>query len=75
MNTPLGARRHQHQLFSPQISKACSNTFLERSIIYSVTCESSTLREHIRMSNIDCFRNSIKTMLFVQQYEADWKQQ
>ena len=50
------------------ISKDCSNTFLERSFIYAAPCEWNKLSEHIRTSNFDCFRKSVKTMLFTQQY-------
>ena len=31
-------------------------------------CELNKLSEHIRTSNFDCFRKSVKTMLFTQQY-------
>ena len=55
-------------LIMPPISKDCSNTFLERSFIYAAPCEWNKLSEHIRISNFDCFRKSVKTMLFTQQY-------
>ena len=51
-----------------KISKDCSNTFLERSFIYAAPCEWNKLSEHIRTSNFDCFRKSVKPMLFTQQY-------
>ena len=51
-----------------RISKNCSNTFLERSFIYAAPCEWNKLSEHIRTSNFDCFGESVKTMLFTQQY-------
>ena len=57
-----------HQLIIPPISKDCSNNFLERSFIYAVPCEWNKLGEHIRTSNLDCFKKSVKTMLFTQQY-------
>ena len=38
------------------ISKDCSNTFLERSFIYTAPCEWKKLSEHIRTENVDCFR-------------------
>ena len=57
-----------HQLIMPPISKDCSNTFLERSLIYAVPCEWNKLSECIRTSNFDSFRKSVKTMLFAQQY-------
>ena len=50
------------------INKDCSNTFLERSFIYAAPCEWKKMSEHIRTSNLDCFRKSVKTMLFTQQY-------
>ena len=50
------------------ISKDCSNTFFERSFIYAAPCEWNKLSEHTRTSNFDCFRKSVKTMLFTQQY-------
>ena len=57
-----------HQLIMPPISKDCSNTFLERSFNYAAPCEWNILSEHIRTPNFDCFRKSVKTMLFTQQY-------
>ena len=53
--------------YSP-FSKDCSNDFLERSFIYAASCEWNKLSEHIRTSNFDCFRKSVKTILFTQQY-------
>ena len=69
VNTRLGAE-HQ-QLIMPPISKDSSNTFLERSFIYAAPCEWNKLGECIKTSNCDCFRKSVKTMLFTQQYEDD----
>ena len=66
VNTRLGT--DHHQLIIPPISKGCSNTFLERSFIYAAPCEWNTLSKHIRTSNFDWFRKSVKTMLFTQQY-------
>ena len=66
VNTRLGT--DHHQLIIPPISKDCSNTFLERSFIYAAPCEWNKLSKHIRTSNFDCFRKSVKTMLFTQQY-------
>ena len=66
VNTRLGT--DHHQLIMPPISIDCSNTFLERSFIYAAPCEWNKLSEHIRTSNFDCFRKSVKTMLFTQQY-------
>ena len=66
MNARLGT--DHHQLIMPPISKDCSNTFLERSFIYAAPCEWNKLSEHIKTSNFDCFRKSVKTMLFTQQY-------
>ena len=61
VNIRLGT--DHHQLIMPLISKDCSNTFLERSFIYAAPCEWNKLSEHIRTSNFDCFRKSVKTML------------
>ena len=58
VNTRLGS--DHHQLIMPPISKDCSNTFLERSFIYAAPCEWNKLSEHIRTSNFDCFRKSVK---------------
>ena len=45
-----------------------SNTFLERSFIYTAPCEWNKLSKYIRTSTFDSFRKSVKTMLFTQQY-------
>ena len=66
VNIRLGT--DHYQLIMTQISKDCSNTFLERLFIYTAPCEWNKLREHFRTSNFDCFRKSVKTMLFTQQY-------
>ena len=66
VNTRMG--NDHHQLIMPPISKDCSNTFLERSFIYAASYEWNKLGEHIRTSNCDCFRKSVITMLFTQQY-------
>ena len=66
VNTRLGTEHHQ--FIMPPIRKDCSNTFLKRSFIYAAPCEWNKLSECIRTSNVDCFRKSIKTMLFTQQY-------
>ena len=66
VNTRLGT--DHHQLIMPPISKDCSNTFLECSFIYAAPCEWNKMSEHIRTSNFDCFRKSVRTMLFTQQY-------
>ena len=58
VNTRLGT--DHHQFIMPPISKDCSNTFLERSFIYAAPCEWNKLSEHIRTSNFDCFRKSVK---------------
>ena len=50
------------------ISLECSSTFLEHSFIYVAPCEWNKLSEHISTSNFDCFRKTVKTMLFKQQY-------
>ena len=66
VNTRLGT--DHHQLIMPPISKDCSNPFLERSFIYAAPREWNKLSEDIRTSNFDCFKKSVKTMLFTQQY-------
>ena len=45
-----------------------ANTLIEHSFIYAAPCEWNKLSEHIMTSNFDCFRKSVKTMLFTQQY-------
>ena len=57
VNIRLGT--DHHQLIMPPISKDCSNTFLERSFIYAAPCGWNKLSEHIRTSNVYCFRNSV----------------
>ena len=57
-----------HQLTMPPISQGCSNTFLERSFSYAAPCKWNKLSAHIRTSNFDCFRKSVKPMLFTKQY-------
>ena len=57
MNTRLGTDHHQ---LMPPISNDCSNTFLKLSFIYAIPCEWNKLSEHIRTSNCDCFRKSVK---------------
>ena len=71
MNTRLGP--DHHQLIMPPISKDCSNTFLERSFIYAAPCEWNKLSEHIRTSNFDCFRKSVKTSYLHNNMDADCK--
>ena len=66
VNMRLGS--DQHQIIMPPISKDCSNTFLERSFIYSAPCEWNKLSECIQTSTFDSFSKSVKTMLFTQQY-------
>ena len=67
VNIRLGT--DHHQLIMSSISKDCSNTFLEHSFIYAASCEWNKLSEHISTSNFDCFRKSVKTMLF---YTTIW---
>ena len=62
VNTPLGADHHQLIM---QISKDCSNTFLERSFIYTAPCEWNKLSECIRPSTFDSFRKSVKTICYL----------
>ena len=63
VNTRLGT--DHHQLIMPPISKDCSNTFIERSVIYDAPCERNTLSENIRRSNFDCFRKSVRTIIII----------
>ena len=56
MNTRLGT--DHYRLIMPQISKDCSNTFLEGSFISVAPCEWNKLSEHIRTSNFECFKKS-----------------
>ena len=56
-----------HQLIMLPISKDCSDTFREREFIYADPCEWNKMSEHIRTSNFDSFRKSVKAMLFPQQ--------
>ena len=66
VNTRLGT--DHHQFIMPPISKDCYNTFLfKRSFIYAAPSEWNKLSEYIRTANFDCFRKSVKTMLFTQQ--------
>ena len=64
VNTRLGT--DFHQLIMLPISKDCSNIFLECSFIYAASCEWNKLSEYIRISNFECFRKSVQTMLFTQ---------
>ena len=59
-----------YQLIMPSISKDCSNTFLERSLIYAAPYEWNKLSEHIRTSNLYCFKTSIKTIVDIFHYVA-----
>ena len=50
-----------HQFIMPLISKDCSKHFSWNvSFIYAAPCERNKLSEHIRTSNFDCFRKSVK---------------
>ena len=63
MNTRLGT--DHHQLIMPPISKDCSLSVHSLMLLHA---NGTKLSEHIRTSNFDCFRKSVKTMLFTQQY-------
>ena len=56
------------------MSTSSSNTFLERSFIYAAPYEWNKLSEHIRTSNFDCFRKSVKTCYLHNNMHADCKQ-
>ena len=66
VNTRL-ATDHPQLIMTP-ISKERPNTFLEDSFIYAAPCKWNKSTEHIRTSYFDCFKKSVKTMLFTQQY-------
>ena len=66
VNTRL--RTDHHWLIMPVIGQHCSNTLLECSFIYAAPCKWNKLSEHIKTTNFDCFKKSVKTMLFTQQY-------
>ena len=57
-------------LCTPPLSKDCSNTFLERSFLFSAPREWNRLDESIRKSDFNMFKKSVKTELFVQCYEC-----
>ena len=57
-------------LCTPPLSKDCSNTFLERSFLFSAPREWNSLDESIRKSDFNMFKKSVKTELFVQCYEC-----
>ena len=67
VNTRLGTDHHQLN-FAAHYCMDCSTTFPEHSYFYAAPCEWSKLSEHIRTLNLYCFRGSVKTMLFTQQY-------
>ena len=71
VNTRLGA--DHHQIIMPPISKDCSNTFLERSFIYSAPCEWNKLSECIRAYNFDSFRKTVNTMYLHNNMDAERK--
>ena len=73
MHTRLGADHYQRIM--PPTGKDCSNTFLERSIIYAASYEWNKLGEHIRILNFDCFRNFFKQCYLNNNMDADCKQQ
>ena len=50
------------------ISKDCSNTFLERSFLYSAPHEWNNLEKGVRVSEFNVFMKAIKTVLFMQCY-------
>ena len=52
----------KHQLVMPPIIKDCLTTS------YAAPCEWKKLSEHIRTSNFDCFKKSVKIMVFRQKY-------
>ena len=52
----------------PLISKDCSNTILERLFNYDAPCDWNKSSEPIRTLTFDCFKKSVKTMIFTHQY-------
>ena len=73
LSSPSHFLRLCHQLIMPPISKYCSNTFLEHSIMYVSPCEWNKLSEHIRTSNFDCFRMRLKQCYLHNNMDADCK--
>ena len=57
-------------LCTPPLSKDCSNTFLERSFIFSAPREWNSLDESIRKSDFNMFMKSVETELLGQYYEC-----
>ena len=57
-------------LCTPPLSKDCSNTFLERSFLFSAPREWNSLDESIIKPDFNMFKKSVKTELFVQCYEC-----
>ena len=55
---------------TPPFSKDCSNTFLERSFLFSAPRERNRLDESIRKSDFNMSKKSVKTELFVQCYKC-----
>ena len=51
-------------LCTPPLSKDCSNTFLERSFLFSAPHEWSRLDESIRKSDFNMFKKSVKKQNF-----------
>ena len=54
-----------HLLLCRQLVRIVRTLFLN---VHAASCEWNKYSEHIRTSNFDCFRKSVKTMLFTQQY-------
>ena len=65
ISCPLWSSVYECQRVECEWRTECSMFVL---FIYAAPCEWNKLSEHIRTSNFDCFRKSVKTMLFTQQY-------
>ena len=68
VNTRLGA--DHHQLIMVPISKDCSNIFLNAHSFMLLHANGTN-----QTSSFKCLRNSVKTILFTQQYRVYLKQQ
>ena len=58
-------------LVIPPISRICSNTFVERSFHFASPTEWNKLDARIRcISNLNCFKREIKTILFLNYFDV-----
>ena len=67
----LGQRMLIFLLVIPPISRICSNTFFERSFHFASPTEWNKLDARIRcISNLNCFKREIKTILFLYYFDV-----